>query len=467
MGVRDLGTNLRGLRVLWVARCSLQDLGGVSSLPVLEELYFSFNDVRELSPLYAHDALQVVDLEGNLVDDFEEITSLVTLPSLRELTLNLNPVTQNEGFSRQLVLQTIPQLEMLDDLPASDGGLGHPADIGSLTASDTASDFDGDHHVAGPAADKLVLEDIPQGLGSESHVIAEDLVQGRALQELRERCQLPDVSLVRPMDRPDTGELRAIAELRARRAELESGGCSDQLREDCEIEPSDQDLIVEGLKRAPKPAPSLWTRRSPKNNGSHEAVSGTLLGSTFSPGDRRCRKGAWSSSVSSSTAYRPTTASSSTTRDDGSTAAVSELTNGEDGGPLVGNPLEAIRRRRRSTASGAQAAAADMGIRNLMRRYGEGGNAGLQDATAAVGPRVATPDVRIGPGRPSTPAGLLAQFEKRKARPLTSASCASLPGAGPLCEVAPRCVPKAGNGYVSSETPPTFATGDGEVLLLE
>merc|ERR1712232_553339 len=98
-----------------------------------------------------------------------------------------------------------------------------------------------------------------------------------------------------------------------------------------------------------------------------------------------------------------------------------------------------------------------------IHRYGEGGIAEPRDAAAALGTRLATPDVRIGPGRPITPAGPLAQFEQRKTRPSASTSCASLPGSGPLCEVAPRCVPKARNGHASSATPPTFATGDGEV----
>jgi Leucine-rich repeat (LRR) protein len=487
--IRDLGTSLTGLRVLWIARCSLQDLGGISSLPILEELYLPFNDVHELSPLYAHDALQVIDLEGNLVDDFEEVKSLESLPVLRELTLTMNPVTQRENCSRESVLRVIPQLEMLDDIPVEDiGGLTATADDLAISSSD--SDLD-DCKLTGSADAGNLLEDFPQHqFCMEVPVFAEDLGQGRAIQELRKRCQTPDVSMLRETSTQDYSV--AVAELHARRAELVSvhskdgrnGKLNGQHQDSGNSEPSDQELIVEGLKRAAKPAPSLNSWRSPKS------TSGALLGMRggFSPNERQ-RKGAWSSSASSSTAYRPTTASSSTTRDDQSVAAASDLTTGEDGSALAGNPLEAIRRRRRSCSSGASAAAANLDIRNLMRRYAEstGTKPPLKDQiAAAVGPRLGTPNVRIGPGRRAT-TPLLAHFEKKQSRPST-ASCSSLPGSGPLCEMAPgfsksRPMSSASGpslaatpslrkgGYASSMsalpvTAPTFATGEGEVLVL-
>lgn len=50
-GPRDLGSGLLNLRVLWMCRCSLPSLDGIASLSSLEELYASFNDIRELAPL--------------------------------------------------------------------------------------------------------------------------------------------------------------------------------------------------------------------------------------------------------------------------------------------------------------------------------------------------------------------------------------------------------------------------------
>ena len=74
-----------------------------------QELYVSFNDIKDLSPLLAHEvgfflaslrdphqAVQIVDLEGNLVDDFDEVASLEALASLRELDLSRGPRTSIE-----------------------------------------------------------------------------------------------------------------------------------------------------------------------------------------------------------------------------------------------------------------------------------------------------------------------------------------------------------------------------------
>lgn len=133
--VRDLGTSLQNLRVLWLCRCSLQDLGGICVLPVLEELYVSFNDITYLSPLELHDSLQILDLEGNLVDDIAEVQSLGAVTTLRELNLNSNPVVKQEGMSRQIILDMLPQLQVLDDLPR-DGARFVESDLVVTTEED-------------------------------------------------------------------------------------------------------------------------------------------------------------------------------------------------------------------------------------------------------------------------------------------------------------------------------------------
>lgn len=86
-------------------------------MPVLEELYVSFNDVRELSPLLTHEALHVLDLEGNLIEDFNEVKALKAVPTLREINLSLNPFLKSGNLSRADVLNDLPQIEVLDDLP--------------------------------------------------------------------------------------------------------------------------------------------------------------------------------------------------------------------------------------------------------------------------------------------------------------------------------------------------------------
>ena len=78
--LRDLGTTLTNLTILWMSRCGLADLDGISSLNhirvsyvcfgrnvqsfIYQELYVSFNSITECSPLTMLDKLEVIDLEG-------------------------------------------------------------------------------------------------------------------------------------------------------------------------------------------------------------------------------------------------------------------------------------------------------------------------------------------------------------------------------------------------------------------
>ena len=44
--IRDIGTGLQQLEVLWVSRCGLKDLGGINSqFQNLKELYASYNKI--------------------------------------------------------------------------------------------------------------------------------------------------------------------------------------------------------------------------------------------------------------------------------------------------------------------------------------------------------------------------------------------------------------------------------------
>jgi Leucine-rich repeat (LRR) protein len=74
--LRDLGTRLTNLKVLWLNRSGLQDVGGISGLPVLEELYVAFNDVTELAPMAYHDRIHTLDLEGNNIESENELKQI-------------------------------------------------------------------------------------------------------------------------------------------------------------------------------------------------------------------------------------------------------------------------------------------------------------------------------------------------------------------------------------------------------
>ena len=121
--VRDLGTTLRCLRVLWMSRCGLQDLDGISSIGPIRELYLSYNEISDISPLSMVDTLELVDIESNNVKTMEQVEFLSMCPNLTALNIEGNPVTctMNEGEQREKVHALIPQLEYLDDMPVKGG----------------------------------------------------------------------------------------------------------------------------------------------------------------------------------------------------------------------------------------------------------------------------------------------------------------------------------------------------------
>ncbi|KAM6937875.1 leucine-rich repeat-containing protein 56 [Xenentodon cancila] len=123
--VRDLGTSLSKLQVLWMSYCSLKDLDGISTFSCLKELYAAYNSVSDLGQVALLENLELLDLEGNDVDDLIQVQYLSLCPKLHTLTLEGNPVcvcpnstsTQMTGYSyRAAVRELVPQLRYLDDV---------------------------------------------------------------------------------------------------------------------------------------------------------------------------------------------------------------------------------------------------------------------------------------------------------------------------------------------------------------
>ena len=131
--VRDLGTSLRHLVVLKASRCSLHELDGIAALPSLEELYLSFNDIWELSPLALHESLQVLDLEANAIEDAPQVGLLATIPTLWALTLDGNPLGRRYSSKleyRRVVCHQLQPLHLrtLDDEPLTAADQRPPGD---------------------------------------------------------------------------------------------------------------------------------------------------------------------------------------------------------------------------------------------------------------------------------------------------------------------------------------------------
>ncbi|XP_068800764.1 leucine-rich repeat-containing protein 56 isoform X2 [Struthio camelus] len=126
--VRDLGTTLSHLHVLWMARCGLSDLDGISSCSSLKELYIAYNNISDLSQLSLLEHLEVLDLEGNNIEDINQMLYLGLCYKLSSLTVEgnlicLKPNAESaEGPDynyRVEVKKLIPHLEYLDEIPAS------------------------------------------------------------------------------------------------------------------------------------------------------------------------------------------------------------------------------------------------------------------------------------------------------------------------------------------------------------
>ncbi|XP_027559234.1 leucine-rich repeat-containing protein 56 isoform X2 [Neopelma chrysocephalum] len=126
--VRDLGTSLSNLCVLWMACCGLSDLDGISSCSSLKELYIAYNNISELSQLTWLDHLEVLDLEGNNIEDIDQMQYLRLCCKLSHLTVEGNLIclkpnaesAEEPGYNyRAEVKKLIPHLKYLDKIPAS------------------------------------------------------------------------------------------------------------------------------------------------------------------------------------------------------------------------------------------------------------------------------------------------------------------------------------------------------------
>eukprot|EP00931_Biecheleriopsis_adriatica_P061671 TRINITY_DN37093_c0_g1_i1.p1 TRINITY_DN37093_c0_g1~~TRINITY_DN37093_c0_g1_i1.p1 ORF type:complete len:573 (+),score=142.97 TRINITY_DN37093_c0_g1_i1:98-1816(+) len=434
--IRDLGTSLQNLKVLWLCRSSLQDLGGITALTSLEELYVSFNDITDLDPLLAHEALQIVDLEGNMVEDFNEVASLEAMTALRELNLSWNPVRKVEGVTREKILKALPQLEVLDDIPRdqviendlvqTDASFDLAEAEAGAASDDEAAQLDELAGVAELLQQVAATPRLPRA--QEADTAAEE---SSALQELRRRAHTKKADSEEELEPPLTarpsaedsnfertssgygGALSgAVAEFHADAAKA----LSEFEREDRSMlakevaEPSEQDLILESLKRAERPPSNLYSARTGRSTTRSSRLGDEVVRrppTAFFPAKRESRT-AWGCAAgslgSASTACASSAMNTQRSLAGGMSAdqeAASDLTVGEDGAVLAGNPLAAIRRRRKAAQDRGED---DFNIRDLLRRYEPG--VGQEEAPLPSGPvaRPTTADVRINPGRPTTAA---------------------------------------------------------------
>ena len=120
--LETLGDALRGVPELLQLDCGsnfLQSLSGVEHLTKLSALVAPHNrlaDGAALEPLCTISAgVSSVEIHGNLLSTMEDISPLIKLSELRTLRLSENAVAKSH--SRTQILETLPQVRMLDGSP--------------------------------------------------------------------------------------------------------------------------------------------------------------------------------------------------------------------------------------------------------------------------------------------------------------------------------------------------------------
>jgi len=117
--IRDLGTSFQGIKVLWISRCSLTDLSGISAFAALEEFYASFNLIDDVYDLGYLENLAIIDLEGNNVTSYETVENLSNCEKLNSLALHGNPIEKDPVY-RKKISSMIPKLKYLDEVSVDD-----------------------------------------------------------------------------------------------------------------------------------------------------------------------------------------------------------------------------------------------------------------------------------------------------------------------------------------------------------
>ena len=127
--VRDLGSSLAKLEIIWLTKCQLVDLDGLSTFYNLTELYLAYNHINNLNDLSMMDNLKILDLEANDIDDIDQILFIEMCYNLKNICLQHNPICSApkpllpfdpEYNYRQVVIKMLPQLQRLDDVDVSD-----------------------------------------------------------------------------------------------------------------------------------------------------------------------------------------------------------------------------------------------------------------------------------------------------------------------------------------------------------
>lgn len=93
----------------------MRNLAGLSSLEFLKELYASYNDIDDLFDISYCRELEVLDLEGNNIVTWDNVSYLMGLSKLTEISLAFNPIAKDKNYQNK-VKEILTQVRYIDDV---------------------------------------------------------------------------------------------------------------------------------------------------------------------------------------------------------------------------------------------------------------------------------------------------------------------------------------------------------------
>ncbi|ONK77564.1 uncharacterized protein A4U43_C02F7920 [Asparagus officinalis] len=119
--IYDIGDSLmkaKSLRKLSLSHCHLERIGSsLTSCVELKELRLAHNKITTISAELARNIrLQNLDLGNNLIENFSELKVLSSLPNLKNLNFQGNPIAQKDKLAKK-VKQLVPNLRIFNAKP--------------------------------------------------------------------------------------------------------------------------------------------------------------------------------------------------------------------------------------------------------------------------------------------------------------------------------------------------------------
>lgn len=93
----------------------MKSLAGLSSFEFLKELYCSYNDIKDLFDISYCYHLEVLDLEGNNVLTWDNVSFLMGLDQLVDINLSNNPISKEKNYLNS-VKELLGQVKYIDDI---------------------------------------------------------------------------------------------------------------------------------------------------------------------------------------------------------------------------------------------------------------------------------------------------------------------------------------------------------------